>query len=304
MLSIPYVTTNYFRAHPTYLDLLNLRSGDANYDHQTAELFNVLLMASREADNYLELGEPNGTLSAHSKVENARLTPDRYGRLYFHPSHIPVLSIAQVQYGVSVTNLTTVTNPNVWIEEGREVVADLAAGTQFWSGSLQFGPPAVGFELFTSWTYVAGYPNTLLATSASSGATSIQVADATGITAGNINTPATSLRIWDPGVEETVTVASTYTAGSTTVPLTAPLVNAHTVNAAAPIGVSALPAEVHLAIVMWATALLMRPNSKALSQWRGTSMKLTTEGEDDAYGDGIGLVAAAKEALEPYRRIR
>lgn len=300
MLSIPYVTTTAFRAHPTYLDLLNLRSGDANFDHQTAELFNILLMASRFADNYMEFGGQNGSLGAHSNTENRRLKLNRDRQLWFHPAHIPILTVASLSYGRDITNQVTVTNPTVWITDGRNVVYDLpGTSTNGWGCRLSPWTP-----LFTTWTYTAGFANTLLATSASSGATSIQVADATGITAGDSNNLPTSLRIWDPGAEETVTVASTYTAGSTTVPLTAPLVNAHTVNAAAPIGVSALPAEVHLAIVMWATALLMRPNSKALSQWRGTSMKLTTEGEDDAYGDGIGLVAAAKEALEPYRRIR
>jgi hypothetical protein len=55
---------------------------------------------------------------------------------------------------------------------------------------------------------------------------------------------------------------------------------------------------------MWAVALLMRPNSKSMSQWKGSGMKLATSGEDDAYGDAIGLVEAAKESLEPYRRVR
>lgn len=302
MLTIPYVTTAAFKAHPTYLDLLNLRSQDPKLADQTAELLNVLLMASSEVDNYLELGEPNGTLSAHVKTENCRLTPDRYGRLYFHPAHIPILSVASISYGVSVTNLTTVTNPNVWIEEGRQVVADLAAGTAIWSGSLQFGPP-MGTELFTAWTYTAGYVNTLLAAPAAANATSITVTDTTGITGGTSNTPATTLRLWDPGVEESVTVASTYVAGSTTVPLTTALANAHDPTIQ-PVGVSGLPAEVHLAVVLWATALLIRPASKANSQWRGSATRLATSGEEDALGDAAGLIAAAKEALEPYRRVR
>lgn len=304
MLTVPYVTTGSFKAHPTYLDLLNLRSGDTNITDQDAELWNVLLMASAEVDNYLELGTPNGTLAAHTKVENTRLTPDRYGRLYFHPSHIPLLWVTSVAYGVSVTNLTTIANPNVWVEEGREVVCDLASGGAMWSGSLQFGPP-MGAQLFTSWTYTAGYPHTLLAANVTAGATSITVTDPTGITAGNANTPATSLRIWDPGSEETVAVAPSYVPGSTTVPLTAPLANNHTMSASAPqIGVSAIPADVHLAVILWTAALLLRPASKATSQFRASSMRLSTAGEDDAYGDAAGLVAAAKETLEPYRRVR
>lgn len=300
MLSIPYVTTTAFAVHPTYLDLLNLRVGNPNPAAQTAELFNVLLMASRYADNYMEFGGQNGSLAAHTNTENRRLKLNRDGRLYFHPAHIPTVTVSSLTYGWDITNQVTVTNPTVWIADNRNVVYDLTGTTTTgWQARLR-----PWTSLFTTWTYVAGWPNTLLANAVTSGATSITVTDATGITGGDGNNQATQLRIWDPGSEETVTVASTYVAGSTTVPLTAALLNNHDPAVLGPIGVSALPAEAHLAIVMWATALLMRPNSKSMSQWKGAGVKLATAAEDDAYGDAIGLIAAAKEALEPFRRIR
>jgi hypothetical protein len=302
VLALPYVTAAAFRAHPTYLDLLNLRSQDPNLADQSAELFNVLLMASREADNYLEFGEPDGTLAAHVKTENKQLIVGRDGLLRFHPAHKPVVSVASIAYGTTFSNsLTVVQNPTVWIEGGANIVADLGRNVTYCSGWPQ---PFTRTRLYTTWIYTAGYVNTLLGATATAGATSITVTDPTGITGGTANTPATSLRIWDPGAEETVTVASTYVDGSTTVPLTGALVGTHTFSAASPIGVSALPAELHLAITQWATALLLRPSSKSTSQFKGSPMKLSTAGDDDAYGDASGLVKAAKEALEPYHRIR
>jgi hypothetical protein len=303
VLTVPYVTPAAFRAHPTYLDLLNLRSGDTSAADQTDELTNILLMASSEADNYVQMGVPSGGLGAHQATENVRLVTDRWGRLHFHASHIPVISIDSLSYGVSIGSMTTVTAPTVWVEDGRQVTADLSGATATWSGSLQFGAP-VSAGLFTSWTYTAGFVNTTLAANVTAGATSITVANPVGITGGTSNTPATTLRIWDPGAEEAATVAATYVAGSTTVPLTTALTYAHTLTTASPIGVSGLTPELHLAIIQWGTALLMRPTSKSSSQFRGSSMRLSTAGDDDAWGDASGLVAAGRAALKPYRRIR
>lgn len=293
MLTVPYVQAGAFRAHPTYLDSLNLRSGDANLADQVAELTTVLLMASAEADNYLEFGA-GGTLAAHVVSENRRCKPDADGLLHLHPAHIPVVSVGSIAYGYDFTALTTVTNPNVWVRDGRNIVANLGSGV-FANPRLLGTWSRLG--LFTTWTYTAGYPNTVLAADAAASDTAVSVADATGIVAGS------TLRIWDPGAEEACTVATGYTVGSTTLPLVAPLAYAHGASGDSPLGISALPAEVHLAIIQWTTALLMRPNSKAVSQFKGASMRLSTAGEDDAWGDASGLVAAGRAALEPYRRI-
>jgi hypothetical protein len=299
VLTLPYVTTASFKAHPTYLDLLNLRSGDASAAHQDAELLNVLLMASTAADNYCQMGEPDGTLAAHVKTEHQQIRPNQYGELRFHPAHIPLLWVSSLSYGYNFTSLQTVTDPAVWVEEGRNVVACLGTGGLNWPARQRYDTRT---QLFTSWVYTAGFVNTLLAGDTAPGDTTITVTDPTGITGGTSNTPATMLRIWDPGAEESATVAGSYVTGSTTVPLTAPLVNAHSVTTT-PVGVSALPAEAHLAVIQWTVALLMRPNSKAVSQFKGSAMRLSLAGDDDAWGDASGLVKAGRAALMPYRRI-
>ena len=88
MATVPYVSTAAFTAHPTYLDLDDLRSGAISAADQTAELNNLLLMASQWADNRCD--QP---LRAHTKVQNCRARIDRNGNLKVHPDHTPVRAV-------------------------------------------------------------------------------------------------------------------------------------------------------------------------------------------------------------------
>lgn len=290
MLTAPYVTAASFKAHPTFIDVLNLRSGSTDLGEQTAELTNILLMASARADAACDLGA-DGRLGAHSKVESLRMRPDRRGRFLFHPNHIPAVSVQSVAYGPTIGQMTTVTNPAVFVEDGRTCVVDLQGSSAAWSGALQFGPPAGGAEMYTTWAYTAGYPNTLLAAACSAGATSIQVRDATGITAGSV------LRIWDPGTEEAVVVAPSYTSG-TTLPLVAGLARAH--GATEPTGVSGMPADVHEAVILFGCSLLQRPDSDKEDSYPSAQASPNTQSGSNP---GPGFVAQAERLLKPYRRV-
>lgn len=299
MLTEPYVMPVEFKAHPTFLDLGNLRSGSSSQAEQDAELYNILLRASSWADNFVSAGG----FKAHTVVEQCRTSVDGDGRLRLTPSDIPALSVQQVAYGASPTLITTLTNPTVWIEDGRQVIVELA-GASSWSGSLQFGPP-VGRMAFVQWAYTAGYATTTLAATATASAASITVTDPTGLVGPSGILPGTTLRIWNPGKEEAVTVASTYTPGSTTVPLTAALKNTHTYTAGpgSAIGVSALPADAHLAVINAAVCLLARPDSLAEDSYPDTGMTTSTRDADPRH-EGMGLLLEAKRILRSYRRTR
>jgi len=289
VLTVPHVTAASFVAHPTFLDLLNLRSGDTNPADQLDELTNILLMASSMADSFCELGEGQ-TLAAHTRTENKRLRPDRYGRFLITTDHHPVISVQSLAYGPSIGQMTTIANPAVFIEDGRRIIAELqGAGTTTWSGSLQFGVPTVGRELYTSWAYTAGYVSTTLATVAAADASSITVRDATGAQAGTV------LRLWDPGAEEAVTVAPSYT-GGTTLPLTAPLTESHAPN----VGVSSFPPDVHEAVILYACALLQRPDSEDEDTYPSARVKPNTK--VSAGHDGSGFIAEADHLMAAYQR--
>jgi hypothetical protein len=286
--TVPYLTVATFKAYPTYLDLQNLRSGDTVLADQDAELYNILLRASSWAVSHC-----NQPLHAHTMTQNKRLRPDRSGRLKWHPDHNPVKQVTALSYGYRPNQMQAITDlTGIWVEDDRQIVADVAPlGVAF--GALQFGPPSWSSEVYTTWIFWAGYVTTTLANSPTQAATSVQVTDPTAVIAGDV------LRIWEPGSEESITVANTYVPGSTTVPLTAGLAHAHTTGA----GISQLPADAQQAVVNYAVALLLRPDTAKDDAFPDAPVQPTTR-DEDSRKDGSGLVAEAIRLLRPYRRVR
>lgn len=284
-----YVTTAEFNAHPTFLDVLNLRSGDSSFVDQTKELDNLLLTASAWADDYC-----NQPLGAHVRTDLTEASVNRRGELSVHADHNPVIQVTGFAYGYTPTALTSLTSvANVVPVDGRQIVAYLSGGFGPWSGALQFGSPATGQRMWVQSTYVAGWVSTRLAADTAVGALQIQVTDPTGIM------PGSRLRIWQPGGEEQLTVAAGYTTGSATVPLTTATLFAHTADA----GVSGMPANMRLAVINYAVSLLMRPDTAAEDTYPDARVASGTRIADPRK-DGSGLVAEAQRLLGSFRRIR
>lgn len=296
MITAPYVSTAAFTAHPTYLDLDDLRSGSSSSSDQTAELNNILLMSSQWADNYAEQ-----QLGAHIVTQNTRARADRSGCLRLHLDIRPYLSLVQIGYGYTPTALTTLTAPAVWVEDNN-IVVPLSGGTP-WSGSLQFGSPVAGGELFVQAVYAAGWVATQLATSAAASVTSITVADPTGIL------PGQQYRIWEPGSEETVTVSPSWVPPTVTMPPVAPTATAVTLAAptlfahATGQDFSGMPADLRLAVINYGISQLMRPDTAAEDSYPDTHLSSGTR-QADSRQDGSGLVAEAERIIDKYRRIR
>lgn len=269
-----------------------------NQATQDAELTNVLLRSSAWADNHCQL-----RLGAHACTEFTRARPDRNGQLYLTPSDFPVRSVTGLAYGMTVPSMTALTDlSSTWVEDSRGIVISLLPG-QAQLSSLQFGPTVrADAELFIEVAYVAGYCNTTLAAGATSGASSITVADPTGIAG-----PATGLlgpvagtvaRIWDPGLEEAITVTSSYTPGASSVPLKAPLANPH----AAGVVVSEFPPEIRQAIICHAVAMLLREDATYDEPFPGSVGPANRRAKKG--GKAGGLLDHACMLLEPFKRIR
>jgi hypothetical protein len=129
------------------------------------------------------------------------------------------------------------------------------------------------------------------------------VADPTGIQ------PGGQYRIWEPGVEETITISPSWMPPPTAVPpntpiptvvtLAQPTLFAHTTGQ----DVSAMPAEMRLAVINYAVSQLMRPDTAAEDAYPDTHHAAGTR-QSDSRQDGSGLVTEAERILDRYRRIR
>ena len=139
------------------------------------------------------------------------------------------------------------------------------------------------------YTYIAGYVNTTIVTAVAAANTLI-VADATGIV------PGQQLRIYDKGKNETVTVASTYTYGSTTVPLVTPLAYTHLTG----IAIGNLPTALKQACILITTAFIKMRGDQSLTM-NITTAPATNIGNANRYS---GEIAMALDMVNKYRRIR
>jgi hypothetical protein len=284
LLTQPYITAPEFRASPTWLDTRNLIQGGTGAA-QDAELVNVLLRASAWASS--ECGQ---RLDAHAATERLRVEPDSAGRVSIHAAVQPVRQVSALSYGqpgalTPVADLST-----VWVEDAVQIIA--ALGTQTWPG-LEFGSTPRPGVTFVQLGYVGGHTSTALAAPTAAGAATITVADPTGVYPGDV------LRLWDPGAEEAVTVAAGYVPGTAAVTLAAPTAAAHPAGT----GVSALPADVHQAVVLKAASMLLREPTAGAGDWPEAAYEPTAQasGRRTRMGE---LAAEACALLRPFRRVR
>ncbi|MEV7006844.1 hypothetical protein [Streptosporangium sp. NPDC051022] len=286
LLTRPYVTPAEFRASPTWLDTENLVVGGAE-SAQDAELANVLLRASVWADSLVD--QP---LGAHAHTEQLRVTIGRDGQVSIHAAHSPVRAVTALSYG-SLPDLTPLTDlTGVWVEDQVQIIAALG-GLGGWAGFLEFGSPRVGYELYVRLSYVAGATSTVLSADATAAVTSLTVADPVGIYPGDV------LRLWDPGAEEAVTVAAGYVPGSSSVGLVGATRAAHSSGA----GVSALPADVHQAVICRATALLLREPTAGGDDYADAPFGPVAR-RPSRRTRAADLIGEATALLARYRRVR
>ncbi|MBK3624912.1 hypothetical protein JHN59_08630 [Streptomyces sp. MBT49] len=295
MPRVPYVSAAAFRAYPTYLDTQGINLASSDPDAQTAQLTDLLLKASAWAD-----AERDQPLGAHLHTQHERVFSGRDGLLRLHADHGPVIEVVSVGYGYSPGALTVLDAPTVWVEDDTNMVLSLGStGSVAWSGSLSFGSPAVGGDVFVQASYVAGHVATVLDANAGQAATVIQVQDPTGIV------PGGTYRICDPGSEELIVVDPGWTPptpSSTPLPvavtLAEPLAFAHEAGH----DVTRLPEDLRLAVVQHTTAQLLKPDTTAEDEYPDGASSSTRA--DDSRTRGMGLLKEARRTLASYGRVR
>lgn len=285
----PYLTQAEFLAAPTGVDLTQLMPGGTE-PQNAAALNTVLSAASSYADTlcYQVLAATIDTVAGEYRV-----FPD--GTIRVPVEFTPLIAVNAVNIGWQANSLQPLTDlSGLWLS--RKVVRIPVVGSPGWAVLNAPLPAPVQPRsgcVFAAVTYVNGYTNTTLAASAIAGATSVTVTDATGIFPG---LPMTILDDQTPSTEH-VTVAASYTVGSTTVPLAAATVNAHTAGTA----ISALPRAIKQAVICLAVHLIKTRGAEsiALDSVGGAPGKLNEESA--GYTEEF---EQAQDLLAPFRRAR
>lgn len=285
LFSTPYLTVAEFKQAPTAVDVDDLvGGGSAAVNDQ--ELANVIARASSWIDSYC-----GQVLAATVDTETFRARVSRDGFLKLHPRYWPIIEVVSASYGSNPTLMNTLDPTTAWIEQ-QSVVFPLQGIAASFLGAIQFSrvysPLA---EQFVSMTYVNGYANTELTATATIGATSITVKDATGFL------PGQKFTIYESDTTEVCQVASTFTPvqGAGTVTLASGLAHSHSVG----VNASALtPAIKQAAIFMTSSILKARGNATLVMSTLTPSQFM--EKNPSAMND----YQAALELLKPYRRVR
>lgn len=280
--TVPYVTAAEFEAHPTYLDLDDLRVNIDDPAAQAAELVNVLLMASGWADRTC-----NQVLGAHTVALSTRARADGDGNLMVPLPDTPFLALQSLAYGRSITSVAPVTVlPACRVDRGKVLLVPTGGGV------------IPGVSVWVDLVYTAGWASTTVTVDTAIGATTLTVANPTGLL------PGVTYRLWEPGAEEAVTVSPAWIPPTVTVPptptavpLAAPTLYAHAIGG----GWSGMPADMRLAVINYGVSQLMRPDTAAEDSYPDTHLSSGTRATDPRK-DGSGLVAEAERLLNPYAR--
>ena len=287
LLTVPYLTLEEYKAAPTAIDLDNLVFSSQDPEVQDNELRNVIARASSWMDTYC-----NQTLGATVETEQQRSRVSTDGSIRFHPRFSPIVALTEFNYGYP-TNMASLGDCSIaWIEDQQIIIPNANLGNWTSQGPLSFGSYNGGPSntVFLNYTYVAGYANTTFSSLSVVGASAITVQDATGIVAGQM------LTIYDGINTENVTVASTYTYGSLTIPLTGSLLYPHALGSS----ISALPPALKQAAVLVTTAFLKVRGDSSMTMMVSTQPSMATPGSD-RYADELKTAASI---LDTYRRVR
>ena len=286
----PYVTLDEvkFSATASAIDFSNLIE-NANQATQDLALKEVIVRASAMVDRYT-MGQ-YGSLNATTNTENGRYRPNRYGQVIINPFFTPIIEVTdfKIGYGPGAGLQDVALTANNCSIEREEFIVTYASSIPLTVGSLSIvgGQMAPTYQLFCQWTYVNGYANSFTNATSASGATSITVNDATGIQ------PLQNLTIWDGMNDEYVQVASTYTVGSTTIPLQNPLNFRH----GSGVNVSAVPADVKQACIHFIVAMIKQRGQGGLVLSEIGEGSAVTARSETSMED----MALAHKLLDPFR---
>ncbi len=276
----PYLTVDEWKAAPTAIDTTSLLPNGTSAQ-QNQVIKDAVERASSMVDGYCYQ-----VLAATSDTAFGRYRIGRDQVVRVPLPFKPVLEVSAISVGATPSMLTALSSLADVVIFPHGVIE-----VPLWNGlpTLPYPFQGLGQRPLVQVTYVNGWPNTTLAAPATAGGSNVTVASALGIY------PGTMLTIYDVTAgTEPVTVAPTYTPGSTTVPLTAPLAFAHT----AGVSISNLPPRIKEATVLLASVLI---------QTRGDDAIVIDSIDSPAQTQALPKASArnldiARQLLAPFRR--
>lgn len=297
MLPSGYLTVAEFRAMATHLDLDDLVKG-GSAGQNLAELALELRRAANWADDYLD----GPTLGSVLRTEQHHAHVDRNGLLNIRvnsaSASIPVRQITAVSFGAAPTALTTISDlTGIWTD-GSRISIPTFGYTGSWAGSLQFGSPGPGADMFVQVAYTAGWPVAEITTDMTAGDTEVLLRDPAGIRPGDVLTLTDPGEPTDPATStETVTILAV--AGGT-VTLSGPLAHNHT---AADVSLTGLPDSAAKAVAFVARSFLGRRGpEKPRSTFGGSRVATSTRTASGQVLATDDYLAQAALTLDSYRR--
>ena len=182
--TVPYITPDMFKAHGRGRGVpLSRLVPKGNEAEQDAALAEIIESASAWADSIT--GPAIMAATMDTVQENVNV--DRHGYARIFPRYRPIVGLTEFWIGPSVGQLRQIADlSNVDIQEN-SIKVPVFAGALLTSdqGPIQFGAAMAPWDqALVRYTYVNGYPVTLLTAAAAAGASQLQVADTTGIVAG------------------------------------------------------------------------------------------------------------------------
>lgn len=271
----PYITVRELKQSPVYSELKQLVPGQSESERD-AQLDRIIMRASSMIN-----AEVFQNLAATVDTEAGEVVVTPQGDLQIHTLNSHIIEVLSISIGQRAGNLTPVQDlSRVLIETWAFL---LPGGLSDVRNNLPGVYSRPGVKMWAQWTYINGYPTTVLTAPTLVGDTSMIVKDPTGIKAGK-----TMLTIEDGSWLEQV-VPSAVTGNILTVP---PLQYPHV----AGIGATELPDAIKEAVL-----LLI---SRLHDTWSLTMNAVSTDGNGARRRMAMPAVMCdAGYMLRPYRRM-
>ncbi len=298
-----YISPSMYEFAPTAMDTTALVPQGSQKD-QVRSLYDTIRRASAWADRYVfgaDASAKGASLAATLSVESAYVPVIR-STISLICDYKPIIELVGCDVGNDPSNVQSI-GPTLSsaVRFGRRTIYVPVTNQMWYATNVPAQPsnqpvfPSWSGRTYAVWSYVNGYPHSVLASDVAVGDTTVTLEATNGASGFYGVYPGTQFTMYDGSLSESFTVKSV---SGTTITTTEAFVNAHTVPPAPDfIPVTTLPADVTNAVIFFTTALIKTRGDNSL-----VLDEIHEPNEMRASAGGVFEdVAFAMEQLDPYR---